>query len=112
MQIVLKMLFFFKARSNTFMSHCMYKKMLGELRYSVYPLDESPVHKCICKTVRKSVIIYLYNSVTNEYHQCIEFGLTFPIQPATLACYELLFVQLETTSTDRNYIHDIHQKFI
>lgn len=86
--------------------------MLGEFRYSVYPLDESPVHKCICKTVRKSVIIYLYNSVTNEYHQCIEFGLTFSIQPATLACYELLFVQLEITSTDRNYIHDIHQKFI
>lgn len=112
MQIVLKMLFFFKARSNTFMSHCMYKKMLGELGYSVYPLDESPVHKCICKTVRKSVIIYLYNSITNEYHQCIKFGLTFPIRPATLACYELLFVQSETTSTDRNYIHDIHQKFI
>lgn len=32
-----------------------------------------------------------------------EFGLIFPIRPATLACHELLFVQLETTSTDRNY---------
>lgn len=102
MSIVLKMLFF-KARSNTFMSHCMYKKMLGELGYSAYPLDKSPVHKCICKTVRMSVIICLYNSIANEYHQCIEFGLTFPIRPATLACHELLFVPLETTSTDRNY---------